>query len=52
MGKRCREAQAVTAFLWFGFACYAASAVIDAFSGKVNLRSGGIRKGVPAMSQV
>jgi len=46
-GKRCHEAQATTAFLWFGFACFAASTFFSALgarSGGVNLRSGGIRK--------
>jgi len=55
MTKRCHEAQATTAFLWFGFACFVASTVLSAFGargGGVNLRSGGIRKGGPAMSQV
>jgi hypothetical protein len=53
--QRCQEAQASTAFLWFGFACYAAStffSTIAARGGGVNLRSGGIRRGGPAMSQV
>ncbi|RMD44865.1 hypothetical protein DV735_g316, partial [Chaetothyriales sp. CBS 134920] len=52
---RCREAQASTAFLWFGWATYTASvviSVISAQSGGVNLRTGGSRKGAPAMSQV
>ncbi|KAI9825015.1 MAG: hypothetical protein M1819_006526 [Sarea resinae] len=54
-GKRCHEAQAVTAFLWFGFAAYCISAVVSGFASKggpTNLRSGGIRRGPPAMSQV
>lgn len=56
MKKRCQEGQAVTAFLWFGFAAYAASLVFSALnarSGGVNLRSGGggIKRGGPAMSQ-
>jgi len=53
--KRCHEAQASTAFLFFGFACFAASTFFSALgarSGGVNLRSGGIRKGGPSMSQV
>lgn len=52
-GKRCREAQAVTAFLWFGFAAFAASAVLSFAQsrGSANMRSGGIRRG-PTMSQV
>ncbi|RMZ88851.1 hypothetical protein DV736_g3922, partial [Chaetothyriales sp. CBS 134916] len=52
---RCREAQASTAFLWFGWACYTASlffSFLDARGNGVNLRSRGIRKGGPAMSQV
>jgi len=51
---RCREAQASTAFLWFGFASFAASTVfslLGARGGTVNLR-GGIRRGGPSMSQV
>jgi len=51
-GKRCHEAQASTAFLWFGFACYAASTVLSGLQSRgtsVNMR--GIRRG-PAMSQV
>ncbi|KAK5169308.1 hypothetical protein LTR04_005695 [Oleoguttula sp. CCFEE 6159] len=53
-GKRCREAQASTAFLWFGFAAFAASTVLSGLQsrGGVNMRSGGIRKGGPSMSQV
>lgn len=52
--KRCRESQASTAFLWFGFLAYLASTVISAFGarGGVNMRMGGIRKGGPSMSQV
>jgi len=46
--KRCREAQASTAFLWFGFAAFAASAVLSGLQG----RSGGSYRGGPAMSQV
>lgn len=50
--KRCREAQASTAFLWFGWAAWTASMVFSLMAGKggANLR-GGIRRG-PAMSQV
>jgi len=53
MGKRCREAQASTAFLWFGFAAFAASfffSVLEGRSTGANLR--GIRRGGPSMSQV
>ncbi|KAL8739873.1 MAG: hypothetical protein Q9190_007364 [Brigantiaea leucoxantha] len=44
--KRCREAQAVTAFLWFGFAAWLGSLVLSALSsrGGGGLR-GGIRRG-------
>jgi len=51
--KRCREAQASTAFLWFGFAAFLVSTVfsiMEARGAGANLR-GGIRRG-PAMSQV
>ncbi|KAK5164790.1 uncharacterized protein LTR77_009454 [Saxophila tyrrhenica] len=52
MHQRCQESQAVTAFLWFGFACFAVS---TALSGMASRGSGGgssgIRRG-PAMSQV
>lgn len=50
--KRCREAQASTAFLWFGWAAWVASAIFSFMAGQggANLR-GGIRRG-PAMSQV
>lgn len=49
--KRCREAQASTAFLWFGFAAFAVSTAFPFLSGRgnVNIR-GGIRG--PNMSQV
>lgn len=50
--KRCRQAQAATAFYWFGFAAFAASTFIDVSAGHgINLRPGGSRRG-PAMSQV
>lgn len=51
--KRCREAQASTAFLWFGWAAWVASLAFSVMSGSgsVNMR-GGIRRGGPAMSQV
>lgn len=49
--KRCREAQASTAFLWFGFAAFAVSAIFSILSGKTNVNMrGGIRR--PNMSQV
>lgn len=47
---RCREAQATTAFLWFGWACFTASLFFTlTSSGGVNLRGG--RRG-PDMRQV
>lgn len=50
--KRCHEAQANTAFLWFGFLAYTASAVLSFFQGRDSGSSrGGIRAG-PSMSQV
>ncbi|KAI9753338.1 MAG: hypothetical protein M4579_005196 [Chaenotheca gracillima] len=54
-GKRCREGQAVTAFLWFGFAAYLGSTILSALSSRgsgASLRGGGIRRGGPSMSQV
>ena len=51
---RCQEAQAATAFLWFGWAAFTASLIfsfLDGRSGGANMR-GGIRKGGPSMSQV
>ncbi|KAF2262705.1 hypothetical protein CC78DRAFT_309848 [Lojkania enalia] len=51
--KRCREAQASTAFLWFGWAAFVASLVISVMDGRgtgANMH-GGMRRG-PAMSQV
>lgn len=51
--KRCREAQASTAFLWFGFVAFAASFFFSFAAGRsagVNMR--GVRRGGPAMSQV
>ena len=50
--KRCREAQASDAFLWFGFATYLVSLVFSIFAGRGNGNLGGIRKGGPVMSQV
>ncbi|PSN73672.1 hypothetical protein BS50DRAFT_597151 [Corynespora cassiicola Philippines] len=51
--KRCREAQASTAFLFFGWAAFTATMVFSLLAGRgnVNMR-GGIRRGGPAMSQV
>ena len=48
-GKRCREAQASTAFMWFAFFTYAVSMVFSAMTARssgVNLRGSGIRKGM------
>ncbi|KAI9768858.1 MAG: hypothetical protein M1840_004672 [Geoglossum simile] len=42
MTKRCHEAQAATAFLWFGFLAYLVSAVLSSIAAKrtsVNLRT-------------
>jgi hypothetical protein len=58
MSKRCREAQASTAFLWFAWAGYMASVIVSVFmarSSTVNLRSrAGSRRGGagPSMAQV
>lgn len=53
--KRCREAQASTAFFWFGWAAFVVSLAFSVMGGTggANLRGGvgGIRRG-PAMSQV
>ncbi|KAF2642795.1 hypothetical protein P280DRAFT_468107 [Massarina eburnea CBS 473.64] len=51
--KRCREAQASTAFFWFGWAAWVASTAFSVMSGRgtANLR-GGVRRGGPSMSQV
>ncbi|KAF2099897.1 putative Non-classical export protein 2 [Rhizodiscina lignyota] len=51
---RCHEAQASTAFLWFGFAAFAASTFFSFLNsrGSANTRGIGIRRGGPAMSQV
>lgn len=54
MSKVCTEAQASTAFLWFGFAAFAASCVFSGFGmggGGANLRPSRVGRG-PAMSQV
>jgi hypothetical protein len=56
MTKRCREAQASTAFLWFGWAGYMASVIVSIFmsrSATVSLRGRtGSRRGGPSMAQV
>jgi len=50
-GKRCREAQAATAFLFFGFFAFAANAGLTFLDsrGRVNMRGAGSS---PSMSQV
>lgn len=53
--KRCQEAQAAAAFLWFGFAAFLGSLVfsgLSARSGGTTTGMRGIRRGGPAMSQV
>lgn len=51
-GKRCHEAQAATAFLWFGFISYLASTIFSGLaSRKSGVSTGGIRNR-PAMSTV
>lgn len=48
MTKRCQEAQAVTAFLWFGFASFLGSLVFSVLAMRSGLgpsSTGGIRKG-------
>ncbi|CAN9081737.1 unnamed protein product [Alternaria alternata] len=52
--QNCRQAQATTAFLWFGWAAFVATLALNIMNGRgsgANLR-GGIRRGGPAMSQV
>lgn len=50
--KRCHEAQAAAAFLWFGFIAYLASTIFSGLAAKrTGVSTGGIRKG-PAMSNV
>ncbi|KAH7083440.1 marvel domain-containing protein [Paraphoma chrysanthemicola] len=52
--QNCRQAQATSAFLWFGWAAFVATLVINIMNGRgsgANLR-GGIRRGGPSMSQV
>lgn len=48
--KRCREAQASTAFLFFGWAAFMASLIFSVLSGRGNVNMRGVRR--PAMSQV
>jgi len=52
--KTCRELQASTAFLWFLFASFGVSLVVDFLNSRGSFssaRAGGVRRG-PAMSQV
>lgn len=52
--QNCRQAQATSAFLWFGWAAFVATLAFSFMSGRgsgANLR-GGIRRGGPSMSQV
>ena len=53
-GKRCREAQAVTAFLWFGFAAFAGSLVFSFMGMRSGLTpaTGGLRRGKPSTSYI
>lgn len=51
MEKRCREGQAVTAFLWFAFLTWLASTIVSFIAWKRGgATGGGIRR--PAMSRV
>ncbi len=52
--ERCTEAQAVCAFLFFGFFAFAISTVLSGLDtrGGVSFGGGGIRRRGPAMSQV
>ncbi|KAL8815785.1 MAG: hypothetical protein Q9223_005114 [Gallowayella weberi] len=56
MSKRCREEQAVCAFLWFGFAAWAASLALSFLAsrggGTSGLRRGKCRALLPQMSAV
>ncbi|KAF2403705.1 hypothetical protein EJ06DRAFT_527306 [Trichodelitschia bisporula] len=50
--KRCTEAQASTAFLWFGFACYVVTLFIAVKArGNINMRGSSVGRS-SAMSQV
>ncbi|KAJ5390753.1 uncharacterized protein N7496_001821 [Penicillium cataractarum] len=55
MSKRCREAQATVAFLWFAWAGYMASVIVSVFmsrSSTVNLRGRSGSRRRPNMAQV
>jgi len=55
MSKRCREAQATVAFLWFAWAGYMASFIVSVFmsrSSTVNLRGRSGSRRRPNMAQV
>ncbi|TAQ90870.1 hypothetical protein B7494_g824 [Chlorociboria aeruginascens] len=53
-GETCKELQASTAFFWFLFATFIASAAVSGLSARGSGMSsrGGIRRGGPSMSQV
>jgi len=50
--KRCREAQASTAFMWFGWAAFVASLAFSVMNGRGNVNMRGGIRGAPSMSQV
>jgi len=51
--RRCRELQASTAFMWFLWASYVGSFILDIFQSRSSISTrGGRSKGAPAMSQV
>jgi len=51
--KRCTEAQAVTAFYWFGFAAFATSTVLSGIQSRGGSTGGSsFRRSGPSMSQV
>ncbi|KAJ5816647.1 hypothetical protein N7447_008880 [Penicillium robsamsonii] len=57
MEKRCREAQASVAFLWFGWACYMASVIVSLFMSRSATPSsrkarGNSSRRAPNMAQV
>ncbi|RDL39063.1 putative Non-classical export protein 2 [Venustampulla echinocandica] len=53
MSKRCRELQASTAFMWFLWASYVGSFIMDLVQSRSSMGGrGGIRRGAPAMSQI
>jgi hypothetical protein len=55
MTKRCREAQASTAFLWFGWAGYMTSFIVSLFMARastVSMRGRSASRRRPNMAQV